>query len=132
MNRRAFSLAELILALGLAALATLTLVAVLLGGLRLMGRSSDVNDATSVARELMENIRSGNYAHPLANETFDGRANDPANGGFPPAPYPGRDLHQRYFCRVTTRLLDTRRCLVQVEVTGSSGGRVQLESIVLQ
>jgi hypothetical protein len=126
------SLLELLLALALGAMATLSLIALLLGGLRSMRKAGDVSEASSVARELLERISSAQFAHTLANETFDGKAGNPAVGGFPPAPYPFRENNQRYYCRVQSQLLDSSRALIRVEVSGVNGVSVRLEKIVVR
>ena len=125
------SLLELLLALCLGALATLSLIALLIGGLRSMRKASELTEASSVARELLERISSGQYPHALANEVFDGKSGNPAVAGFPPSPYPFRDGDQRYFCRVETRLLDASRALIRVDVSTSTGLSLHLEKVVL-
>ena len=109
---RAFTLAEVVVALALTTLSVLCLISVLIGSLRLLETSQEVTEATSLGRELMENLQT---FHPLPEGEFDGRLNQPPDaGGFPPAPYPGRQLKFDYRARVLVRHLDGWRDSVRV------------------
>jgi uncharacterized protein (TIGR02598 family) len=130
MTRRGFSLAEVLFALAVGAVAVLTLIAVLIGGLRLLAKSQETSEATSVGRELMERIRARNYAHPLGTEEFDGRVPDAAVDGFPPAPYPRKQLKFIYSTRVRVRQLDSVRWHVAVDVFWNQNSSLQLETVL--
>ena len=130
MKRRGFSLTEVLFALAFAAVAILTLLAVLIGGLRLLARSQELSEANSVARELMERIKARNYAHPLTTEVFDGRTGAAPVDGFPPAPYPGRQGKYLYQTRVQVRQLDALRYDVLVQVFWGRARSLEMECIV--
>lgn len=131
MASRGFSLAEVLLALGLAALTLLSLISVLIGGVRLLETSQEVSEATSVGRELMERIKS--RADLPANAVFDGRVPDPPQaGGFPPSPYPARQLKHVYQTRVSIRSLDDWRSQVVVEVFWKGKASLQLATVLVR
>lgn len=92
MTRRAssaVSLAEVMLALSLLAIAALGLLATFFSGTRMMEQSKDVAMATDVGREFLENIKAQGY-DKTAVGTFDGTNPDlpDTTTGFPPHPYP--------------------------------------------
>ena len=96
-NQRALTLLESIIAIGLLALATLSLLTVIVGGMKLMQRSNEMAAANDVAKSVLEAVKrdfrvEGMDALPPAAYTFDGRipddADDTGPNTFPPSPYP--------------------------------------------
>lgn len=112
------------------AVAILTLLAVLIGGLRLLEKSEETTEATSVAREQMERIKAGSYPHALGNEVFDGRVPDATVEEFPPAPYPKRQGKFTYYTRVAVRPLDAVRFDVVVQVYWNQKSSLEMECVV--
>lgn len=82
---------ENLLAVALLATALLSILAIFIGGLQLIGRTEKVTAATGAAREVIERSKKlGLGAFPTSLATYDGRLASPPSpvGGFPPAPYP--------------------------------------------
>lgn len=99
--RRGLNLAEVMLALGILAVAMLALIGVFTSGLRLLAQSRDAQTATQLARQLLEQVRvSGNVPH--AALTFDGSIPTAQVAGFPPAPYPAATVANLPFTLVVT------------------------------
>lgn len=82
---------ENLLAVALLATALLSILAIFIGGLQLIGRTEKVTAATGAAREVIERSKKlGIGVFPATLTTWDGRQASPAApvAGFPPAPYP--------------------------------------------
>lgn len=132
---RGYSLAELVLAVGLVAVALLSLMSVFLSGVEMAGRSRDVNLATELARQTLEQLRfnvrkAGLDCIPAGTYSYDGRLPTPSTGAaplqFPPAPYPGSGPFKVI---VTGEELNPGRLkAVAVEVVWGASGRVRLET----
>lgn len=87
--QRGVTLIEIVLALGILAVALLSLIAVFVSGLKLADSSDQVTTASTIGQEFLELTKVRGYDQ-LAVGTFDGRtgdAQDPATG-FPASPYP--------------------------------------------
>jgi hypothetical protein len=89
----AFTLSEVILSVGLLAIALLAVIGLFTGAIRLQSQSQERGEATNLARRLMERIRSEPNVVPAAPATWIGgeMAFTPFDLGppsFPPAPYP--------------------------------------------
>ncbi|MBI3926356.1 MAG: hypothetical protein HY319_12515 [Armatimonadetes bacterium] len=84
------TLLETLLAIGILAVVSLAVVAVFVGGLRLLARSSEIATATEIARDFLERTKLTGYgALPPGTNRFDGSVPDPASAsGFPQGPYP--------------------------------------------
>jgi Tfp pilus assembly protein PilV len=129
----AFSLAEVLIALALTAISVLSLVTVLLGGMRLLETSQEVAEATGVGRELMEAIKARKYTSMPRNASFDGAVPDaPMAGGFPPAPYPAKQLKYLYKTKVEVRALDDRLNVVTVHVSWNRQSSLQMATVIPQ
>lgn len=90
MERRGVTLTEILMAMGILAVAILGLIAAFIAGTHLVANSQEVATATQLTRSELERIRDLGYnLIPDADVTFDGRNPDPALSGFPPLPYPG-------------------------------------------
>lgn len=90
MRRRGVTLTEILMAMGILAVAILALIATFISGTHLVANSQEVATATQLTRTELERIRDMGYnLIPEADITFDGRNPDAAVSGFPPAPYPG-------------------------------------------
>ena len=126
------TLAEVLLAVGLVAVALLGLASVFIHGLQLGSGSHEVTAATEVAREVLERVRAAGYPALGAPASYDGAIPTAQNGqGFPPYPYPFKEVGGRVytvFVRTETRGLN----LTGVEVRVSWGPRssVSLEALV--
>jgi len=126
-RRLALTLAEVIIAVGLLGLATLSLMAVFIGGLRLMSRSEVRTSASNLGNAVLESITDigGFHAIPDTDRTFDGNVPDPTSSGFPPSPYPG---NAEFTITVETKIVTASTRAVQVTVRWDEG-RVQLEKV---
>lgn len=135
MNKRpqaAFSLAEVLFSILLTGISVLSLITVLIGGMRLLENSQEVSEATGVGREQMEAIVAHKYTGSLpSSAVWDGRAGDPPTaGGFPPAPYPGRQQKFLYQTRVQVSAIDAQRSCVSVQVFWNRQSSLQLTTVV--
>ncbi len=129
LRARGVSLVELILALAIVAIAIIALVTLFISGLKLLGRSADVQRSSEIARETVEAIVDMGHAQaPSAASVFDGRNNDPQDAnGFPPAPYPTANVEGRlYPITVSVEPLGSLK-VVQVRVHYAAGGNLWLE-----
>lgn len=90
ISKRAFSTAEVLLALGLISIALLTVIGLFTSSFRLLNRTSDFTIATEIARDVIERSKLlGKDAPPPIDTTYDGTIpTDPEDSGFPPKPYP--------------------------------------------
>ncbi len=124
---RALSLMEVILAIGILAVAVLALIQVFVSGLKLSARSLKVALATEVGREFMEVVRKRGHAM-VAPGTYLGDVPTPpdATTGFPPPPYPVATMNQRDFVLVVRAAAVTPDVVsVQVDVyAADSNGMV--------
>ncbi|MCA9796857.1 MAG: prepilin-type N-terminal cleavage/methylation domain-containing protein [Candidatus Eremiobacteraeota bacterium] len=132
MTRKGFSLVEILLALALVAVAILGIVGAFIAGVRMMGRSNELTQATEEGRQVLEriklNVAAGGLDYlPTGTYLFDGATPDPPQGAaplvFPPDPYPGDG---RYVIRVSGRELTTDLREVSVEVRWGETGRTLL------
>ena len=127
------------LAVGLLAVALLSVLALFSKGLHLMSRSKELTVSTEVARETMEAIRIADATTiPVSDVTFDGRPPTvaPAIPGppvFPPSPYPSKTVGGRQYdivVRVTSPGLSEVRA-VEVEVFWEQGSSTTLQTFFL-
>lgn len=126
---RGLSLAEVMLALGLAAATLLVMMITFTGGLRLLSHSEDTAEAAGVARQIMERILARDYLFRGTDVTFDG---GPAVRGFPPSPYPQITLRHTYKIKVTLTHLDAFRNHVQVDLSWPPNHSLHVEAINLR
>ena len=98
---RGVTLVEIILAIGVLAVAILGLATVFISGLKLVEASANLTSATNVGREFLETVKEHGYSGTRAG-TFDGRTPTPpdARSGFPPAPYPKTTVDQHEYTLV--------------------------------
>lgn len=115
------------MAVGLLAIAALSMIAVFMGGLNLMAKSEQRTQASNLGTEVLESIadQGGFHSLPETDIVFNGRNNDPEVDGFPPPPYPGND---DYSVTVESRVLTDRTRAVQVTV-GWTEGQIKLEKV---
>jgi hypothetical protein len=119
------------IALALTAITVLSLVTLMIGGLRLLEKSQETAEATGVGRELMEAIKARKYARLPANASFDGRVPDAAQAdGFPPAPYPAVQRTHLYRTRVQVQPLSPQLRLITVQVFWKTQSTLQLTTIL--
>lgn len=78
------TLLEVLMAVGISAVAVITMVGVFLSGLKLMAQGRDHSAATGLARETLETVKDLGYGR-VPTGTFDGRRSDPQAAGFPPS-----------------------------------------------
>ena len=115
-TRKGFTLVEVMLSVGLIAVALLAVVGVFIAGLPLMRQNREVSTATSLARSLHEQIRAAGGV-PKAAQNFQGSVPNPAVNGFPPPPYPAVTVAGvPYTFKVTVLPIPTRSDLMAVEV----------------
>lgn len=134
------TLLEVMVAIGLLAVATLSLLTVFVGGLRMMQRSNEMAAANGVAKSTLEAIDRDFRAFGLASldagvYIYDGRTPDPTTATgtntFPPAPYPSVVVgDQRYFVVVEGRPEGTRLRRVRVSVYWNDNHPLKLETLL--
>lgn len=127
---RGLTLLEVMLAIGVVAVAILGLLGLFGSGLRLLRNSNQMSQANEIANEVLEESRS--LGDIPVGVSFDGAANQPPDAatGFPPAPYPSLSVDgQRYDIKVTTAA-DPAGVAVLVEVAWAAQSRVRLESLL--
>ena len=127
-NRIGFSLLEVLLVLGLMALLLITLFGLLTRSLLSMSHSEQSQQAMSIAREQIEQIKSRRVPFQLGQ--FDGRAADAKVSGFPPAPYPGKIQGASYTILVDSRALSDRLLHLRVEVQGQDGIKREVTTVL--
>lgn len=132
MRKRGFSIPEVVLAFGLLAVATLSIVAVFIAGLRQHTQAEKVTAATQIAGSMLEAVRSDGFSSiPSSAAVYDGRKSDPNDPvtGFPPPPYPSTTVGgTTYFVVVETKPHGSDRISIEVQVYWEDGSRVRLES----
>lgn len=123
-----FSLLEVLFGVSLVSIVLVALTTVMIGGLRMMQKSEQVEVSTELAREQMEQIKT--YLYAPIDGTFDGNLPTPTVQGFPPLPYPGlhRTLDYKFVVRVSS--LDERLRRVDVEVQADQKKLVTLSSVI--
>ncbi len=131
-SRRGLALAEVVLAVGILAVAVLSLVLVFTKGMTFLLQSNQVAGATDVGREFLEVVRSNGYAF-VSPGTYDGRIPTAQNGGtgFPPAPYPvGARSDQNYtlVVQADTAGMPPNTIAVKVDVYWNARGKVSLQT----
>ena len=125
---RAFTLAEVVMAIGILAFAFVTVITLMVGGLRQLEQSNQYSQAQSLARQQLESIRSQGYA--LDSCLYDGRIPNPPVAGFPPPPYPGVSNEQPYKIVVKVDKFSSRLCNCWVDVYWGPRHHLRAESIV--
>lgn len=131
LKRRALTVAEVVMALGILATAILALVAGFIGALELNSRSVELAVASQVGRDFMEQVKEQGYDRvPEGTFTFNGANNDPPTAqGFPPTPYPRVQANGvGHTLRVRVETKGATLKVVVVEVTWGEHGRVILET----
>ena len=106
------------------------MLAVLLFGLRHLGQNHEFSVASNLARHLHEKLRSQN-AIPIGSSRYVGATPDPAQNGFPPAPYPSlqRDgIDYTFDVTVTPQPSRPRLVSVEVRVRWGEGHQVVQEA----
>jgi hypothetical protein len=129
MNRsfRGLTTLEIILATGLLSVVILGMIAVFMGGLKLMSGTELRTRASNVGAQVLESIseRGGHEILPDEDLVFSGAVPDPMLEQFPPAPYPSQE---EFTISVETRILSARTTAVLVIVAWDTGN-VRLERV---
>jgi type II secretory pathway pseudopilin PulG len=103
---RAFTLLEVLIAVGLLLVGLLAIVSVFIHGLKMSAQAREIGTATQVAREQMEHIGYNQRIFgfdnlPTGSYRYNGLTMDAVTGSgpaaFPPAPYPKTNLNQTDF-----------------------------------
>jgi len=117
---RGLSLLEVLLATAILGFALLTLVGVFSSGLKLARQSREATAAASLARSCLERTQALGFERlPAGNLTFSGQ---PAEGAFPPAPYPFQEVDgHRYTVNVTLSEVGVYLKEVRVQVGWGQG-----------
>lgn len=135
MSRRGVNLIEIMLALGVVAVAILSLMLVFTRGLDYFANSTDTTLAAATGRQLLDEIKQrGASKLPAGNVQWDGRVPDPKNAAldFPPAPYPVfTDGTHKY--TLVVRLTDINAGLrsILVDVYWGQRSHITLETYVV-
>ncbi len=126
MRRRALSLLEVLIAMGIVAVGLLTMVGVYLSGIQLMARGEQITLSSEVGRRFLEQVKAAGFdTIPNGNSHFDGRTNDPLQGTFPPVPYPAEGP---YRLEVLTEQPETKLKAVTVRVFYDGPSHVMLQT----
>lgn len=125
---KALSLLEIMLALAVLAILSLSLILILTGGLKLFSFSERADVANSLAKEMMERIAEGEV-QPWEG-TFDGRIPSEQIYGFPPKPYPSKVVGREYHYLVNVASQDERLWHLKVEVYEGTRRAASLESLL--
>lgn len=139
-RQRALTLMETIVSIGLLATATLALLTVITGGLKLMQRSNEMAAANDIAKSVLERVKRDTRLHtidviPPGDYTFDGRNPDERDTSgaapFPPEPYPGVKVGERFYTVVVEgREEGTRVRRVKVSVYWDDDSPLVLETLL--
>lgn len=133
-KRRGVSLGEIIVALGLLAVAALALLAAFTAGMKMMAESRELTMATEVGREFLEAVESNGYQMTTLG-VFHGATRSPKDltTGFPPAPYPsGRRNQTEYRLRVDCQQYAPNARSVEVQVSWGRDHHISLATLVHQ
>lgn len=129
----AFTLAEVILSVGLLAVALLTVIGLFTAAIRVQAQSQERSNATALGKHLMERIRAAPNIVPVAPASWIGgeMASDPLDPGppaFPPAPYPY--LHGCAFDVHLEIPTQPGMKLVRVVVRWEEGKQIVLQTLI--
>lgn len=130
-RQKGVTVAEMVMAFGILAIAILAIVSGFLGAIELNARSVDTAVASQVGREFLERVHELGYdIVPEGNFTFVGANNDPQTAdGFPPAPYPKVQANGKdHFLQVRVSTKGATLKVVVVEVTSGKHGRATFET----
>ncbi len=133
-GRRGVTLLEIMLAVGIVAVAILALQAVFLNGLRQMAEAARITAATDVGRSFMESVKKAGYS-TTAVGTFDGSVPDTPDAatGFPPPPYPKAPLNgQEFYLVVSCADYAPGLRSVRVDVHWTKQRKIRLMTLVRQ
>lgn len=130
-KRRAVTVAEIMMAFGIVAMAILALVTGFIGALEMNARSVETAVASQVGRDFLERVNEAGYDNvPDGTFVFSGAANDPQTAeGFPPAPYPRVEANGQVHTltvRVSTKGATLK--VVVVEVACGKHGKTSFET----
>lgn len=120
-------------AMGILAIALLTIVGAFTGAVMLNAKSVEITVATEIGREFLETVKETGYdLVPEGTYEFDGRNNDSRDAqGFPPFPYPVKTVNgQDYTLRVQVLPKGATLKVVVVEVFWGDRSRVTLETFL--
>ena len=127
-RKRAFSLLEVILTVGLFALVVVGLLVVFEGGLKLLEQAEQAETASSIARQELEQIKLG----ATVDGVFDGSIPTPPVSGFPPAPYPALTRNRPYSLIVRSTSTSSRLRRIDVEVHDGPRTVITMSSVFLK
>lgn len=128
---RALSLAEVIIAVGVLAIAILAITGMFTRGFIMLGQSRQVTEATNAGQALLETMTARDPAE-ISEGVFDGRIPTPPNSdiGFPPAPYPRTEQGYPMVVRASRTGAPPGTVSVIVEVHYSQNSKVTLATYV--
>ncbi|MFA7481870.1 MAG: type II secretion system protein [Vulcanimicrobiota bacterium] len=128
-SKGAFSLLEIMLTLGLLSIVFVIVFTVLIGGLQMQTRAESVEVASSIAREMLERIKTLPFS--VSEGSYDGRVpNPPTALDFPPAPYPAVERGALYYVKVDVVARDERLWQVSVSVSTADRLMTSVESFL--
>lgn len=128
MVKRAFSLIEVILTLGLLTVVLVVVFTVMIGGLKMQQRAEGVEHASSVAREQIEALHAVPFS--IVAGEFKGSEGDMAIDNFPPPPFPSADRGQEFFVDLEIEEFDERIWSVHVTIRSDSELMTTLETLI--
>ena len=130
-GKRAVTVAEVMMALGIVAIAILALVTGFIGAIEMNARSVEMAVASQVGRDFLERVNEFGFENvPEGTFVFTGATGDPQTAeGFPPAPYPRVEANGQVHTltvRVSTKGATLK--VIVVEVTCGKRGRASFET----
>jgi len=132
LSRRAYSLLEIMLAVGLLSFAVLTMIGLYASSFKLLANGRDLTAATDVARAELTALQEVKFSDlPDTALTYDGRVAGAVPQAFPPAPWPTTTVNGRKFSLVVAVRPRTPTLKeLTVRVHWGPSGSVTLQTLV--
>lgn len=128
---KAFSLLEIMLAVGLLSFAVLTMIGLYASSFKLLANGRDLTAATDVARAELTALQEVRFSDlPDTPTTYDGRVAGAVPQDFPPAPWPTTSVNKREFkVLVAVRPVGANCKELTVRVFWGPSGSVTLQTL---
>lgn len=119
---------EVILGLGLFAVAIVALFTAMIGGIGMQSKAEVVELASSVARQQIEAIKAS--PGTVREGSYDGRLPTLRTGNFPPSPYPTVQRGRDFWLLLDVQARDERLWYIRVRVLSSQGEETSMETFL--
>ncbi len=116
---------EVLVAIGIIAVAILALVLMFTRGMVMLGHSKQISEATDAAQVCLETIKAKGVGFVVPGH-YDGRVKDPSVDGFPPSPYPRTAQNYPVVVRATRTGAPLGTISIAVDVHYDEKNRVTL------